>query len=70
MPYPRGAPCGAETAVSRTLEPDPGNAGVGTEQGPQAARIPDTSLTWISVMTIGEIAHDAYIASRLPADPY
>lgn len=33
---PRGASYDAEMALSRTLEPDPGHAGVGTEQSPLA----------------------------------
>jgi hypothetical protein len=36
-PIPRGAPNGAEMAVSRTLEPDPGHTGVGTENASQGA---------------------------------
>jgi len=35
---PRGASNDAEMAVSRTLEPDPGHAGVGTENGVTSAR--------------------------------
>jgi hypothetical protein len=34
---PRGASNDAEMAVSRTLEPDPGHAGVGTEKAPRFA---------------------------------
>jgi len=34
---PRGASNDAEMAVSRTLEPDPGHAGVGTENGVTSA---------------------------------
>ena len=33
---PRGASDDAEMALSRTLEPDPGHTGVGTEQSPLA----------------------------------
>jgi len=39
-------------AVSRTLEPDPGHAGVGTEQGFAAAPFPILRSAWISMMTI------------------
>jgi hypothetical protein len=42
-------------AVSRTLEPDPGYAGVGTEQGP-SGNPANSSHTWISMMTSREIA--------------
>jgi hypothetical protein len=59
---PRGASNGAEMAVSRTLEPDPGHAGVGTETGAQGSlfffALPGSPFVWRSPMNISVFPDD------------
>lgn len=55
---PRGASYDAEMAVSRTLEPDPGRTGVGTETAAQSPLF-SSPLAWISVIVASlEIVDD------------